>query len=282
MARVSSFDVAGLRCMLLGTGQFDVPGEVAFAAPSPETAELAEARTHFACEHDPVTFKVHPLFVETESHRIVVDPGTTAGGSSLCDELSGLGIAPESIDTVILTHGHADHWSSSVLVDGDAPWDVEAEREVRPAFENARYVLQHDEWEHWFSEPNPEPVHAAPFRNILGPLRDHFELVRGHDEIVHGVEVWPATGHSPGHQVVSIAEAAVHVGDVLLHPICVEHPLWPASFDVWPQQVVETRVDLLDRIVRQDLLVLTHHFAWPGFGRVRSIDGRRRWEYAER
>jgi glyoxylase-like metal-dependent hydrolase (beta-lactamase superfamily II) len=280
VAGSQSFEVAGMQCMLLGTGRFAVDGRVAFAAPQPELADLDEARGRFACPDDPLTFEVHPLFIETGSHRIVVDPGSAGGGGSLCDELWALGVAPESIDTVILTHGHADHWSSSVVVDGEAPWDVEADRDVRPAFPNARYVLQHAEWEHWFADPNPEPVHAAPFRNILGPIRERFDLVKGHDEIAHGIEIWPAFGHSPGHQVVMIGEAAMHIGDVLLHPICVEHPNWPASFDVRPDQVVATRLEVLSRIVDENLLVLTHHFAWPGFGRIRRVEGRRRWEYA--
>jgi glyoxylase-like metal-dependent hydrolase (beta-lactamase superfamily II) len=195
------------------------------------------------------------------------------------EELETRGIAAESIDTVILTHGHADHWSSGVVVEGDLGWEVPGRRAVRPAFENARYVIQHDEWEGWFKDPNSEEVHALPFRNILGPLRDHFDLIRGEDEIVHGVEVYPTPGHSPGHQVVVIGGAAIHVGDVLLHPICVEHPEWTAAFDVQPQRVVESRIGVLDLAAADDLLVITPHFPWPGLGRVRKASGQRRWEY---
>ncbi len=273
-----AFEVAGMRCLLLGTSRFSVDGRVVFAS-APAT-DLAAARAQFECPDDPLTFQVHPLFVETESHRVVVDPGTTGDGGSLVEELEAAGVAAESIDTVILTHGHPDHWSSSVVVDGPGGWDG-SDAAVNPAFPNARYVIQHDEWEHWFSEPNPEPVHAIPFRGVLGPMRHHFDLVKGEREVVPGIEVWPTPGHSPGHQVVVMGGRAVHVGDALLHPICVEHPEWTASFDVCPDGVVESREALLRRIVAEDLLVVTHHFPWPGLGRVREVGGSRRWVYAE-
>jgi glyoxylase-like metal-dependent hydrolase (beta-lactamase superfamily II) len=279
-SRTSQFEVAGLRCVLLGTGRFDMDASVLFgSAPS---AELATARARFGAEKDPLVFQIHPLFVETPSHRVVVDPGTSGDGLSLADELFAVGVAPESIDTVVLTHGHSDHWNSSLVVEGDggaaADWSVAADREVRPAFPNASYFLQHDEWDHWFGEPNPEPIHAAPFRNVLGRIRDRLELLKGSREVVPGVEVWPTPGHSPGHQVVIIGGAAVHVGDVLLHPICVEHPGWTARFDVRPAEVVESRLALLERACAEDLLVITHHFAWPGVGRVSAKGGRYIWK----
>ncbi len=292
---MEAFEVAGMRCLLFGTGAFSVDGSTVFANAS--AGELAAARARFDCPEDPLVFQVHPLFIETESRRILVDPGTTADGVSLAEELSAAGIAPESIDTVVITHGHADHWSSSVVVAGDdATADAEAATEagataaeaeagaapeVRPAFAHARYVIQHDEWDHWFSEPNPEPNHAETFRRLLGPIRDRFDLVKGEHEVAPGVELWPTPGHSPAHQVVVLGGRAVHVGDVLIHPICVERPEWTASFDVWPDGVVESRLALVDRAVAEDLLVITHHFPWPGIGRIRTFGGARRWVYGD-
>jgi glyoxylase-like metal-dependent hydrolase (beta-lactamase superfamily II) len=266
-----AFEVAGMPCLLLGTGAFSVDAETVFATAPAD--ELAVARARFDCAKNPLVFQVHPLFVETDSHRVVVDPGTTEDGSSLVDELSAAGIAPESIDTVVITHGHADHWSASVAAGADGREHTVA------VFPNARYVIQHDEWEHWHSDPNPEPHHAATFRQLLGPIRDRFDLVKGDCEVVPGLELWPTPGHSPAHQVVVIGGRAVHVGDVLIHPICVERPEWTAAFDVWPDGVVASREALLRRIVAEDLLVITHHFPWPGIGRVREVRGARRWEY---
>jgi glyoxylase-like metal-dependent hydrolase (beta-lactamase superfamily II) len=259
------FAVGDFDCMLFGAGQFDMAGRVVFAS-APED-ELAAARERFDCPTDPITFQVHPLYVDTGEHRVIVDPGTTEDSRWLTWELTRAGIEPTSIDTVIITHGHADHWSSSI-VDG------------APAFPNARYYIQRKDWEHWFTDPNPEPDHAETFQVLVGPIADRFTFLDGFGPIVPGLDGWPTPGHSPGHMVVMIGDAAVHVGDLLLHPICAEHPDWTAGFDVWPDEVVRSRRALVDHIVEEGLLVITHHFAWPGYGHIRCVDDELRWESA--
>jgi glyoxylase-like metal-dependent hydrolase (beta-lactamase superfamily II) len=73
---------------------------------------------------------------------VLVDTGADGLAPStgrLIQNLKSVGIAPEHIDTVIITHGHPDHIGGNTDDKG------------RPAFPNARYVMWQDEWEFWTS-----------------------------------------------------------------------------------------------------------------------------------
>ena len=75
------------------------------------------------------------LVVNTGEHRVLVDTG--AGGlepstGKLIQNLKAVGIAPEDIDTVIITHAHPDHIGGITDIEG------------RLAFPNAKYVMWQD------------------------------------------------------------------------------------------------------------------------------------------
>jgi glyoxylase-like metal-dependent hydrolase (beta-lactamase superfamily II) len=263
---ITRFTLGDYQCALLNTGSFDMTAEVLFAN-APADA-LSTALDRHRLTPDPIVFQTNPLLVDTGAHRIVIDPGGTGEASRLRGVLAEAGIDPDAIDVLIITHGHTDHFSGCIGTDGS------------PAFPQARHFIQRAEWEHWLTGNNPEPHHAESFRRLLLPLRDHFTLLDGDGEIVPGVEAIHTPGHSPGHMVVKIGGQAVHVGDALLSPVYVEHPDWFARFDVWPEQVIESRLGLLRQIAREDLLVITYHFPQPGIGRVRPAGDGWRWEGA--
>jgi glyoxylase-like metal-dependent hydrolase (beta-lactamase superfamily II) len=168
---------------------------------------------------------------------------------------------------VLVSHGHADHFSGGVRADG------------RPLFPNARYWMQRSEWQHWLSADSPEPDHAATFRKTLLPLEDCFSLAEGEQEIVPGIRCRPTPGHSPGHMAIEIGGAATYTGDVLLSPPNVEHPAWVTDFDVWPEQVVASRRALLAELGESGALVLTCHFPGSGAGRVVRDRGGDGWRW---
>jgi glyoxylase-like metal-dependent hydrolase (beta-lactamase superfamily II) len=179
--------------------------------------------------------------------------------------LDAAGIAPESVDAVVITHGHADHYGGVVAADGG------------PLFPRARHHLQRVEWEHWTAPDNPEPGHAEAFCRLLVPLREVFDLADGAAEPVPGVRVVPAPGHSPGHQAVVVADRLLHTGDAVLTVLGVERPEWVASFELWPDDVVATRRTLLGLAAGQDLVAMLCHTRWPGLGHVVAEGGGFAW-----
>jgi N-acyl homoserine lactone hydrolase len=143
-------------------------------------------------------FPLISYYLESENHKIIVDTGgdepdgvkwmpyTRTEDESLENALGKIGVRCENIDIVILTHLHWDHCCNNHL------------------FPNARFIVQKKEYDFLFS---PE------LQNIKGYLKDlmlqtKYELVDGDKEIVDGISVALAPGHSPGMQCVLVTTAA--------------------------------------------------------------------------
>jgi len=224
------------------------------------------------------------LVINTGQHLVLVDTG--AGGlepttGKLIPNLRNEGIKPEDIDTVILTHGHPDHIGGNTDSEG------------KPAFPNARYVMWKDEWDFWTSKPDLAelnvPKHVRELmitvaRNNLLPIQHQLDLLDHEAEIVPGVRVIAAPGHTPGHAAVVIAsdnEQLLYLSDAVLHQIHLEHPEWYTAVDFAPQQVVTSRRRLLNWAATEKTLVHAFHFPFPGLGYVAMKREAWQWEPIE-
>jgi N-acyl homoserine lactone hydrolase len=142
-------------------------------------------------------------YIEGPEKKILVDAGSTTESAklvaqrltpetvvdhiqSLEDGLSRVGLKPEDIDIVILTHLHHDH------VD------------LAHKFTKAKFIVQKADLD--FID-NPHPSMAAGFvdRDFLKGL--NLQVIEGDREIVEGVKVWLTPGHTPGGQSVVIDTA---------------------------------------------------------------------------
>jgi glyoxylase-like metal-dependent hydrolase (beta-lactamase superfamily II) len=204
------------------------------------------------------------LFLNTGAHEAMLDtgygPGLGPGMGQMCDHLRAEGIALTDVDTVILSHWHADHVGGTADSDG------------KPTFPNARHVMARVEWE-WANSDDAWPLmeHMAGdlARRSLGVVRDQLALVEGENEVVPVVQVFPAPGHTPGHLAVSVrseGQGLLCLGDAAVHPLHLEHPAWHMAFDQNPEQALATRRRLYDRAASQHTLVHATYFHPAGLG----------------
>ena len=89
----------------------------------------------------------------------------------------------------------------------------------------------------------PAPMVDIARRN-LEPMRDRLSLVDDGAEVVPGIRVIAAAGHTPGHVALSITsdgEQLLHISDVVLYPLHLEHPEWVPVFDILPEEAAASK-----------------------------------------
>lgn len=149
--------------------------------------------------------------------NILVDTGFTAEEAhkfmpELCQEpdenpyvhLKKLGVSPEDIGYVIVTHAHFDHLSPLIS-----------------AYRNARIIMQRKELLYSIIPPHPWFRKFVVEDVVLQLVRDYpnrLLLVDGDVEILPGIQALLTGGHTPGHQsvVVQTKQGRVSIaGDVV-------------------------------------------------------------------
>jgi glyoxylase-like metal-dependent hydrolase (beta-lactamase superfamily II) len=174
--------------------------------------------------------------------------------------LTKLGVRPEQIDAVVLSHGHSDHLGGNVT-------------NGAPTFPRARYLIGAADYPHFTVQGNEA---ATPFHvEQLGTLRDldRLDLPDGEHDVIPGVRMLPAPGHTPGHMVVALAsngELGLYVGDLMHVPIQADRPELSPLFDWMPRMSAETRQRVLDRARADGSRIFTAHFPFPGVGHQRD------------
>ena len=106
-------------------------------------------------------------------------------------------------------------------------------------------------------------------------------MFEGEKEVVPGVHVIPAPGHTPGHVALVISsskEQLLHLEDSVLHPMHLEHPAWRNAFDLNQDDAATTQRRLFDRAAPDNAIVLAYHFPFPGIGSVKTSANAWKWE----
>jgi len=206
--------------------------------------------------------------------KITRAPGAMGieGTGTLVGELHKQGIAPEDIDVVLNTHLHFDHSGGNTIRDGDS---------LRPTFPRARYIFQKGEWDA-ATHPN-ERTRGTYLAENIEPLdaAKQVEFVHGDAEIVPGVRILHAPGHTEDHAVVEVESGrdyALYIGELSQHPVQLERLAWISAFDILPVVSLETKKRFVEKIVEKDATIVSVHHEYPGLGRIRMEGERRKWE----
>jgi glyoxylase-like metal-dependent hydrolase (beta-lactamase superfamily II) len=219
---------------------------------------------------DAVRVEQNCLLLDIGGRRVLFDNGLGSeklygpDSGRLLDSLGEAGVAPASVDALVLTHGHSDHCWGTMGDDGT------------PNFPNATIYIAQAEMDYWQSDPPGERLERsiAGVRRHLLPLRDRMHLIRDGEEFLSGVQAWHTPGHTPGHMAFLFAGGWCLTGDVAFHdPLSYAFPEATSAYDVDPTLGVTTRRRLLERLADEKLHVVGYHHPWPGLGRVERSGG---------
>lgn len=231
----------------------------------------------------------HVVLVQIGGAAILIDTGLDDPGSTweerwlaewpgstrtpgVVQGLASLGLRPEDITHVLITHAHFDHIVGLT---------VERDGRLVPRYPNARVYLGRGDWEKNSELADPNSDLARRLRTI--EQHGLLELVDGEREIVPGVTMLPAPGESPGHMVVRVAsngDEFYAVGDLFHHASEVSHLDWLVP---WADQadMRASRQQLIDRVASTDAVVMFTHEAFPPWGRIVRAEDGYRWQRVE-
>lgn len=186
-------------------------------------------------------------------------------------QLKKEGIAPTDVDTVFLTHLHADHVGWNTLPDSQKPF-----------FPKAKYYAHKKDWEMGEHRLKNKPKRAAYMTENVLPLEQYLHLI---DEktfsLAPGITAFSTPGHTPGHMSVEIQTNAGQsiwmLGDAFAHPLELTEPTHEYIFDHDPYQATKTRIKLLKKIDQEGAIIGGCHFPFPGYGYLVRDHGMRIW-----
>ena len=222
----------------------------------------------------PMQTAVNAFLVQSGQHLVLIDTGAAACfGSALGNvqnNIKAAGYRLEDIDTVLLTHLHADHVCGLLSSTGTA------------AFPNATVLAAKDEAAYWLSEEiaakAPEKAQGGfkLARDAVAPYvaSGKFKTWVAGEVLLPGLTTAPSPGHTPGHSgylFVSKGQSLLFWGDIVhSHAVQFAHPEVSIEFDSNQKMAVATRRKILADVARDRLLIAGAHLPFPGIGHVRA------------
>jgi glyoxylase-like metal-dependent hydrolase (beta-lactamase superfamily II) len=190
------------------------------------------------------------------------------GGEPWVKKLTDLGVKPESVKLILLTHLHGDHIGGLLT-------DAQTRR-----FPNAKVLCSTPEYHHWLpKDVDPRTPQLSRIKSAYG---QDFEKTFEFDDVVFTnpnvkIKALDAAGHTPGHTVFLIESAEnkenklLIIGD-LLHVAGVQFPAPEicATFDIDKEQSVIVRKRILDFAAQENIPIGGMHLPAPSIGTVKK------------
>lgn len=219
-------------------------------------------------EFNRIRMNMNCVFVDTGKEKILIETGIGEKWSDKQISMYGIfrekpfaetlyentGCRTEDISVVVNTHLHFDH------AGGNTRRGETAGRSV-PQFPNARYLVSRAEFEH-ANDPHERDRASYLPENWL-PMQEtgQLKLMPESYEVVDGLSVQQARGHSETMQTWKLSRGGDTVyGFADLIPTIHHLPMaWVAGFDLYPTETLAFKKEILPRAVEEGWMCLFYH-----------------------
>jgi len=204
------------------------------------------------------------FLIKNKNQNILIDTGTGAGGVIL-EKMKSLGVQPENIDAVLITHLHGDHFGS-------------LQKEGKAVFPNAKIYISKKELEYFtVTKVNQTAVNAlSPYKQKTETFDPNALSDDQKEEILPGIYPIAAYGHTPGHTIYLIESEGsklLIIGDLLHIAVVQFHiPSINAVYDMDAAACADIRARVLSYAAKNNIPAGGMHIAWPGIGTVTACN----------
>jgi glyoxylase-like metal-dependent hydrolase (beta-lactamase superfamily II) len=204
---------------------------------------------------------INAFLIKAPGMNILVDAGTGSGGV-LITKLKQLGVEPDQIGAVLLTHLHGDHFGG-------------LQNNGKVLFPNAKVYLDAKEYE-YFTKTNVNQSVVKTLALYKGKVETFKsgDFGGAHKELLSGITAIASYGHTPGHTVFLVENGGnqfIIAGDFLhVAPVQFPVPSISATYDTDPLAAAASRKQLMDYAAKNRIPLGGVHLAYPGMGMVEA------------
>jgi len=277
---VYRFALGDWEALSFAAGIWDIAQPHPMFAPQATAAAFAESLDTECLTTAQFRLYFNVLLLRSGKHTLLVDTGFGPSAKSpfnLPENLAAVGVAPESVTGIFLTHAHSDHMGGLQDAAG------------KPAFPKAELFCTAEEKAFW-TDSTPDfsksAMDAGSRDGMIANARKLFDtlpftLIRQGTVLPDGVQAILAPGHTGGHMTLrfeSKGQMLYHMADIAHHhAVMLPHPDWTVAFDANPEQAAATRKQVLARLAGEKIPVFGYHMPVPGLGRIRAAGEGYRW-----
>jgi glyoxylase-like metal-dependent hydrolase (beta-lactamase superfamily II) len=218
-----------------------------------------------------IPMKARGLFLRGHGRKILIDLGTGEKEDESFKKrfkiknvktpeiaLKPFGVKPEEITDVIITHLHFDHCGGSTIIKNN---------KTIPAFENAKYYIQKNQWEQALSENSRD---SASFikQNFL-PLSENKKIVftNGNEESsLKNIYFEVTNGHTAFQQhplILDSKNPVFYCADIFPTSAHIS-PKWVMAYDNHSEKSVHEKTRLLEKAAKKNWIMVFEHDPFTG------------------
>jgi glyoxylase-like metal-dependent hydrolase (beta-lactamase superfamily II) len=266
-----------LSLTVLHDGPFRLDGGAMFGVvPKPLWEKLAPAD-----DRNRIQLAMRPLLVEASWGRMLVDCGVGEKMPEKARDIYALdrtvhldhalaerGLDAASIDAVLATHLHFDHFGGAT---------ARGAQGLVPRFPKARYLIRDTEWED-ATHPH-ERNRASYLQDDFVPLKPAgvVDFYSGDVTVKPGVRVVRTGGHTGQHQIVYLesgGKTAVFTADLIPTTAHLQDP-WVMGYDLFPMETLAFKKRFIREAIDREYLIFFEHDPLVAAGIIRERAGKR-------
>ena len=251
-----------MKLQVIHCGNFKLDGGAMFGI----VPKRLWTRYNLADENNLCTWAMRNLLIEDGNKLILIDCGIgdkqsekffsfyEPHGPKMIESLNKVGISPDDVTDVVLTHLHFDHSGGAVIINKN--------REYTTTFPNARYWSNQKHWD--WATVNPNPREKASFikENLL-PIQESGQLnfINEGQSPFSKIEFIFIDGHTEKQMIPKISyqhKTIVFAADIL--PSISHIPLpYIMSYDVRPLLSISEKEHLLKEALAKEWFIFFQH-----------------------
>jgi glyoxylase-like metal-dependent hydrolase (beta-lactamase superfamily II) len=190
--------------------------------------------------------------------------------------LRTLGVAPEEVTDVVLSHLHCDHMG----------WVT---RDEKPFFSNATVWVHEADAAHFLGDNAPDETGTKVMFGVdsakkrLSPALGQFRTWRHDTTIAPGIDVRHTPGHTPGSSIAIVSsqgQRAMMLGDAIHCPLEMTDVAFSLMADFDKALAHRTKMSIIKEVEDGSTHVASPHFPGMQFGRLLQADGKRHFTYS--